>query len=162
MILSSALLVFTDKAQRSSIRITLENVSLLPIDFVHLTFEDSTIIPAQQALTEGDLPVFDTYETEYDLIHRPVFTWDSRRNAHDIHPGEKTVIIVDCYGKVGWYVTRLLHSARCSRTLFTVPTGQCMYPTRTSIAPRLLWKRLQMFFMLDNSRTRSWLLYTTC
>ena len=71
---------------------------------MHLTFEDSTIVPAQQALAEGDLSVFDTYETEFDLIHRPVFTWDSRRNSYDIRPGEKAVIIVDCYGKVGWYV----------------------------------------------------------
>lgn len=77
-------------------------MSTLPIDFIHLTFEDSTISPAQQALAEGELSVFDTYETEYDLIHRPTFTWDNRRSGQDIGPGEKLVITVGCFGKVGW------------------------------------------------------------
>ena len=92
----------SDVSRRSSIRLTLENISSLPIDFVHLTFDDSTITPAQQALADGALSVFDTYETEYDLIHRPVFTWDSERNAQEIQPGVKAVITVNCYGKVGW------------------------------------------------------------
>ena len=87
---------------RSTIRITLENVSSLPIDFVRLTFEDSTIGPAQQALAEGELSVFDTYESEYDLIHRPVFTWDHAPGTQSIRPGEKTVVTVNCFGKVGW------------------------------------------------------------
>ena len=75
---------------------------MLPIDFIHLTFDDSTIAPAQQALSDGDLSVFDTYETEYDLIHRPVFAWDSKRNASEIQAGNKAVITINCYGKVGW------------------------------------------------------------
>lgn len=87
---------------RSTIRITLENVSSLPIDFVRLTFDDSTIAPAQQALADGELSVYDTYETEYDLIHRPVFTWDSKRDSQRAEPGGKTVVTVNCFGKVGW------------------------------------------------------------
>ena len=84
------------------VRLTLENVSTLPITFVHLTFEDSTIIPAQQALAEGDLSEFDTYETEYDLLHNPTFRWESKRVDRNIAPGEKTVVTVNCFGKVGW------------------------------------------------------------
>ncbi|PCH38067.1 hypothetical protein WOLCODRAFT_114758 [Wolfiporia cocos MD-104 SS10] len=87
--------------ETSSIRITLENVSSLPIDFMRLTFDDSTIAPAQQTLADGELPVFETYETEYDLIHRPVFTWDSTREAQRVDAGEKTSITVKCFGKVG-------------------------------------------------------------
>ncbi|KAJ3559110.1 hypothetical protein NM688_g536 [Phlebia brevispora] len=87
--------------ERSSIRVTLENISALPIDFIHLTFDDSTIAPAQHALAEGHLSVFETYETEYDLIHRPIFTWDSQRNVQEVQPGEKVVVTVECYGKVG-------------------------------------------------------------
>ncbi|OSC99049.1 hypothetical protein PYCCODRAFT_1454002 [Trametes coccinea BRFM310] len=87
--------------EMSSIRITLENVSSLPVDLIRLTFDDSTIAPAQQALAEGELSVFDTYETEYDLVHRPVFTWDSEREPHEILPGHKRVITVNCFGKVG-------------------------------------------------------------
>ncbi|KAF8212193.1 TRAPP II complex [Mycena galopus ATCC 62051] len=71
--------------EMSTIRITLENVSPLPIDFLRLVFDDSTIAPAQQALATGDLSVFDTYETEYDLLHRPVFSWN-KEDAKDMPP----------------------------------------------------------------------------
>ncbi|KAH9856984.1 TRAPP II complex [Lenzites betulinus] len=87
--------------EMSTIRITLENVSSMAVDLLRLTFDDSTIAPAQQALADGDLSVFDTYETEYDLVHRPVFTWDSEREPHKIEPGHKRVITVNCFGKVG-------------------------------------------------------------
>ena len=101
-LLPVSLAVLLTYCYRSTIRITLENVSELPVDLIHLTFDDSTIAPAQQALAEGDLSVFDTYETEYDLVHRPVFTWDSEREAQEIGPGQKKVITVNCFGKVGW------------------------------------------------------------
>ncbi|KAI0780823.1 TRAPP II complex [Trametes elegans] len=87
--------------EMSTIRITLENVSSLAVDLIRLTFDDSTIAPAQQALADGDLSVFDTYETEYDLVHRPVFTWNSEHEPHQIEPGQKRVITVNCFGKVG-------------------------------------------------------------
>ncbi|KAF7338264.1 hypothetical protein MVEN_02051700 [Mycena venus] len=86
--------------EMSTIRITLENVSPLPIDFLRLVFDDSTIAPVQQALATGDLSVFDTYETEYDLLHRPVFSWN-KEDAKDIPPGQKLTVNVNCYGKVG-------------------------------------------------------------
>lgn len=86
---------------RSSIRITLENVSRLPIDFLRLIFSDSTITLAQQALAEGTLSVFDTYETEHSLIHKPVLSWD-QKDANCIPPGQKLTLTVTCIGKVGW------------------------------------------------------------
>jgi hypothetical protein len=95
-------LVFTHVIPRSSIRITLENVSLLPIDFLRLSFDDSTIAPAQQALGDGDLSVFDTYETEYDLIHRPVFACDRVDDDSVVGPGQKVTLLVSCRGRVGW------------------------------------------------------------
>jgi trafficking protein particle complex subunit 9 len=87
---------------RSTLRLTLENVSTLPIDFLRLSFDDSTIGPAQQALADGQLSVFDTYETEYDLIHRPTFTWQSQEEFKGLAPGQKVVVTVVCFGKVGW------------------------------------------------------------
>jgi trafficking protein particle complex subunit 9 len=87
---------------RSTIRITLENVSWLPIDFLRLAFDDSTIGPAQQALADGDLSVFDTYETEYDLLHRQVFSWSSDKDVGRVAPGQKITLTVICCGKVGW------------------------------------------------------------
>lgn len=89
--------------EMSTILLTLENVSGLPINLVRLTFDDSTIAPAQLALSEGELSVFDTYELEYDLARRPVFTWDSTREPQEIRPGQKRVFTVNCFGKVGWY-----------------------------------------------------------
>ena len=89
------------RSLRSFIRITLENVSNLPIDFLRVVFDDSTVAPAQQALAEGDLSVFDTYETEHSLIHRPLFSWD-QKEAKNIPPGQKLTVTFKCFGKVGW------------------------------------------------------------
>ena len=88
---------------RTTMRISLENVSELPVDFIRLVFDDSTIEPAQQALSEGDLSVFDTYETEYDLLHRPVFLWN-KEEKRSIAPRQMLSLTIQAQGKVGWYV----------------------------------------------------------
>lgn len=110
--------------ERSTIRITLENVSTLPVDFIRLTFDDSTIAPAQQALAEGELSVYDTYETEYDLIHRPVFTWESSSGKHTADPGDKLVVTVNCFGKVG-----------CTHGVIHVSYSYCHRPRPTLDKP---------------------------
>ncbi|KAI0748229.1 transport protein Trs120 or TRAPPC9 TRAPP II complex subunit-domain-containing protein [Daedaleopsis nitida] len=127
--------------EMSTIRITLENVSTLPVDLIRLTFDDSTIAPAQQALAEGDMSVFDTYETEYDLVHRPVFTWDSEREPQVIGPGQKRVITVNCFGKVGCtngaihvsysHVKRAQESQQEPRQVFH--TRQLSYPVLVTV-----------------------------
>jgi hypothetical protein len=86
---------------RTTIRLTIENISAHPIDFLRLAFDDSTIAPAQQALAEGSLSVFDTYETEHRLINSPVFSWDSEE-AKIIAPSQNLTLSIDCFGKVGW------------------------------------------------------------
>ncbi|PFH54333.1 hypothetical protein AMATHDRAFT_72835 [Amanita thiersii Skay4041] len=86
--------------ERTSIRLTIENVSHLPIDFVRLVFDDSTIAPAQQALADGELSVFDTYETEYSLIHRPFFS-GIKVDSICVAPGQCHTLTVQCFGKVG-------------------------------------------------------------
>jgi hypothetical protein len=96
-----ALLLVALMKYRSTIRLTVENVSNLPVDFIKVTFDDNTIAPAQQALADGELSVFDTYETEYDLIHRPAFSWDGKESV-DIKSGDKATIAVSCLGRVGW------------------------------------------------------------
>ncbi|KAG2134424.1 TRAPP II complex [Suillus bovinus] len=87
--------------EESTIRLTLENISTLPIDFLRLSFEDSTIGPAQEALSEGELSVFETYETEYDLLHRKAFSWRNEKEITTILPNQKVVLSVTCVGKVG-------------------------------------------------------------
>lgn len=87
--------------ETTTIKMTLENVSSLPVDFVRLSFDDSTIAPAQAALVEGEMSVFETYETEYALIHRPLFSWDAGEGEERkvIGPGEKRMLDVRCFGK---------------------------------------------------------------
>jgi trafficking protein particle complex subunit 9 len=58
--------------------------------------------PAQQALADGELSVFDTYETEYDLMRRKVLSWEGKNHTTKIPPGKKTTVVVNCLGKAGW------------------------------------------------------------
>lgn len=85
------------------VRVTLENVSPITVDFLRFSFEDSTMEPAQRSLAEGSLSVFDTYETEHSLINKPVFSWDERE-AKSIAPNQNLTLTLSCFGKVGWYV----------------------------------------------------------
>ncbi|KAG7092479.1 hypothetical protein E1B28_008831 [Marasmius oreades] len=86
--------------EMSTLQMTLENISPLAIDFIRLVCSDSTIAPAQQALAEGNLSVFDTYETEYALINQPVFSWN-KKDDMTIPPHRKTSLTISCFGKVG-------------------------------------------------------------
>ena len=104
MSINTKVSLFLTSASRSTIRLTLENVSALPVDFLTLSFEDSTIVPAQEALAEGQLGVFEIYETEYDLIHQQVFTWNRDKEVKVINPGQKFVVSVACFGKAKWCV----------------------------------------------------------
>ncbi|WVQ65923.1 uncharacterized protein L199_004101 [Kwoniella botswanensis] len=90
--------------ETSTIRITLENSSSVPIDFIKLTFDDSTAREAQAIIQEGDLTPEQAYEIEYDQMNKPVFTWDQKDGAGDkleIGPGGKVNLDVRCLGKVG-------------------------------------------------------------
>lgn len=89
---------------RTNIRITLENTSTLPVDFVKLSFQDSTTARLQAIISEGELTAGEAYELESDLIHRPVFRWEQPEAALVIPPGGKKTINVWCRGKVGWSV----------------------------------------------------------
>ena len=141
---------------RSTIRITLENVSTLPIDMIHLTFDDSTIAPAQQALAEGELSVFDTYETEYDLVHRPVFTWDSAREPQEIGAGQKRVITVNCFGKVGWYVSSFATRIMTIMTRITAQVALYMFRMPMFDDRKIACKSLQRYSTPGNCLIPSW------
>jgi len=91
---------------RSTIRITLENTSTLPVDFVQLSFQDSTTGRSQAIISEGerDLSAGEAYEIESDLVNRPVFRWDQQKGEPIVIPpgGGRKTIDVRCLGKVGW------------------------------------------------------------
>ncbi|KAI0818742.1 transport protein Trs120 or TRAPPC9 TRAPP II complex subunit-domain-containing protein [Irpex lacteus] len=125
--------------EKSSIRITLENVSDLPVDFLHLTFDDSSVAPAQQALTEGELSVFETYETEYELIHRPLFTWDKKGSRQSVGTGEKVVLTVGCFGKVDCTSGTIhISYAYCNRPHEKLETPPEVFHTRQLSYPVLV------------------------
>ncbi|KIO28174.1 hypothetical protein M407DRAFT_72139 [Tulasnella calospora MUT 4182] len=85
--------------ETSTFRLTVENISSIPVDFVKLAFDDTSISIAQQALADGELSVAEAYETEYDLVNRPVFSYQGISNQ-SIGPEKKATIAVTCFGKL--------------------------------------------------------------
>lgn len=85
----------------STIKITLENSSSTPVDFVKLSFEDSASRAAAAVLSEGELSGERAYELEWDMINRPVFTWSGETDV-SIPPGQRATLSITCLGKVGW------------------------------------------------------------
>ncbi|EJD06035.1 Trs120-domain-containing protein [Fomitiporia mediterranea MF3/22] len=126
--------------ETSIIRLTVENVSSLPIDFLDLSFEDSTKAQLEQLLNE-DLNAFDTYETEYSLVQRPVFSWEPDKTRKDIPPGKESVILVKCFGKAGCtdgtihisysYAHRPRDGSNTPQTAFY--TRQLLFPVLVSV-----------------------------
>ncbi|KAH9996824.1 transport protein Trs120 or TRAPPC9 TRAPP II complex subunit-domain-containing protein [Russula vinacea] len=137
----------------STFRLTLENVSNLPVDFLRLSFDDSTMAPARAALTEGDLSVYEVYETEHQLINRPVFSWDREREDTEIPPGRKVTIDITCTGKVGCtngcifisygYLRR--PQSNLSRPSETFHTRQVSYPVLVTVYHMLECHNMDIF-----------------
>ena len=95
--------VFTFLSCRAMVRITFENISPMPVDFLDLNFEDSTGIYEQQILSDGELSLFDTYETEYSLVRRPVLSWEPSSHQKLLPPGKEMTLVLKCFGKPRWY-----------------------------------------------------------
>ncbi|KAH9009241.1 transport protein Trs120 or TRAPPC9 TRAPP II complex subunit-domain-containing protein [Lactarius pseudohatsudake] len=139
--------------EKSTLRLTLENVSNLPVDFLRLSFDDSTIGPAQAALAEGDLSIYDAYETEYQLINRPVFSWDREQEDTEIPAGRKVAIVLTCSGKVGCtsggiYISYgYLHrpQSTLSQPQETFHTRQLSYPVLVTVYHMLECHNMDVF-----------------
>lgn len=72
------------------------------MDYYKLSFDDSTIAPAQQLLADGEQSVAEAYETEHGLVHRPFFNWTPPETLPPVAPGKRLVVPVSCHGKVNW------------------------------------------------------------
>ncbi|PWN52516.1 hypothetical protein IE53DRAFT_378066 [Violaceomyces palustris] len=83
-----------------SIPIKLINTSSLPIDFVKLTFSDDLSESTKAALAEGDLLPSDAHELEWDLLHRPVFSFSREPRSIRIAAGGSTTLCVTLTGKL--------------------------------------------------------------
>ncbi|ORY31418.1 TRAPP II complex [Naematelia encephala] len=86
--------------ESSTIRLTLENSSSVPVDFIKLSFDDSSARDVQTLINEGDLSPEHAYELEWDVLNRPVFVWENEQDTA-IAPGGKLTLSVRCLGKVG-------------------------------------------------------------
>ncbi|KAG8733709.1 hypothetical protein FRC11_003864 [Ceratobasidium sp. 423] len=122
-----ALMLYAGECFR--IRLTVENVSSLPIDFLRMSFEDSTLPGLQQTLAEGELTVAEAYETEYELVNRPVLTWDLEgldASNMTLAPRQKMPIWVTCFGKEGCTnATMRIHYSLARRD--QVPTPESFF-----------------------------------
>jgi hypothetical protein len=68
-------------------------------------FEDSTTRTAQQLIAEGEVTPEQAYELEWDVLKRPVFSWEKEAEGNvGVVPGGRTTLVVKCLGKVGWWV----------------------------------------------------------
>ncbi|KAH9180692.1 TRAPP II complex [Lactarius sanguifluus] len=133
--------------EKSTLRLTLENVSNLPVDFLRLSFDDSTIGPAQAALAEGDLSIYDAYETEYQLINRPVFSWDREQEDTEIPAGRKVAIVPDVTSG-GIYISYgYLHRPQTtlSQPQETFHTRQLSYPVLVTVYHMLECHNMDVF-----------------
>lgn len=73
----------------------------MPVDFIKLSFDDSTAREAQTLVAEGELSPEQAYELDWDTVNSPVFSWDQTKEV-SIPPGGRSTLSVKCLGKVGW------------------------------------------------------------
>lgn len=104
-LLHGAVMLF--EGEMTHISIEVENIGNIPVDFLTLSFTDSTTIHPK--LINPELPTEEQYEIELYTKGTPVFSWEgSKADSNQIGkkinlpPGEHTEILVNIYGKQGW------------------------------------------------------------
>ena len=65
---------------------------------------DSTVDVYEEALADGDLPVLEAYEAEYNLVHQMAFRREADEETTSIPPGTESTVVISCLGKSGWSV----------------------------------------------------------
>lgn len=81
--------------------IKLENVGKIPVDFLSLSFSDSTIANTQALLNSSDMPAEEAYEMELYALRQSVFSWNQKDNVK-ILPGSEWIVNINVFGKRGW------------------------------------------------------------
>lgn len=92
---------------RTRICIQIENIGHIPVDFITLSFTDSTT--THPKLVNPELPPEEQYEIELYTKGTPVFSWEGSKGENNqigkrisLLPKETTDIVVNVYGKQGW------------------------------------------------------------
>ncbi|KAG0222668.1 hypothetical protein BGW42_006404 [Actinomortierella wolfii] len=88
------------EGEKTTFSLTLENIGAIPVDFVTLTFTDSTGQIVGVNGNNVDLSAEDAYELELFLKQVQVFDWDRQVNCH-IPVGGTREILIDVQGKRG-------------------------------------------------------------
>jgi hypothetical protein len=101
-LLHGAVMLFEGEMQHISIQV--ENIGNIPVDFITLSFTDSTTIRPKPINPE--LPTEEQYEIELYTKGTPVFSWEGSKGNQigkkiNLPPGGRTEIIVNIYGKQG-------------------------------------------------------------
>lgn len=101
-------MVMLYNGETSTIQITLENASPIPINYLKLSFEDSTVRAATRIAQDNELGAEEAYELDWDVRNRSVFTWENpvtlgagEGEEGLIIPGGRKVLKIKCLGKVG-------------------------------------------------------------
>lgn len=83
--------------------VILQNVSPIPVNFLFLSFDDSTTSQLRSALANKELSPLEVYELEHTSIHRQTFRWKRQPGSMGtkIDPGMKSSIEIEVLGKAG-------------------------------------------------------------
>jgi hypothetical protein len=90
------------EGERKRFTITLRNNSqTTPVDFVHITFQDSASAALQAATSNKDLPPAELHEVEVQLAHYPSLKWckDDKDESIVIEPGKSASFEIEVIGR---------------------------------------------------------------
>jgi trafficking protein particle complex subunit 9 len=96
----SAIMVL--EAEKRTFTITLQNISLTPVDLVLFSFLDSTTGPLQSAMSNKDISPAELYELELLFSQKDAFRWKrDTLESPKIEPGATATFEVEVLGKPG-------------------------------------------------------------
>ncbi|KAI8972379.1 TRAPP II complex [Pilobolus umbonatus] len=161
-LLHGAIMLFEGEMKNVSIEV--ENIGNIPVDFLTLSFTDSTTIHPKPMNPE--LPTEEQYEIELYVKGTHVFSWEGSKHDSDqigkrVHlpPGQKTEIIVNIYGKQGCtggaihidygYLDRVIKSSKDSVPT-TVYTRQLYLPIMITVYQNLEPLNWDVLYLREN------------
>ncbi|KAG9285352.1 hypothetical protein G9A89_010827 [Geosiphon pyriformis] len=89
------------EGEKTEMTIKLENIGKIPVNFITLSFHDSTLANAQAILNSADIPAEEAYEMELYAHRQPVFSWDQMERKINLLPGNEQILNVKLFGKRG-------------------------------------------------------------
>ncbi|CAG8540594.1 1844_t:CDS:10 [Paraglomus occultum] len=87
------------EGEKTEMTIALANIGKTPIDFITLSFHDSTIANAQAILSSSDIPPEEAYEMEFYAHKQSVFSWNQSDQQVNLLPGGEWLLTINVFGK---------------------------------------------------------------